>query len=133
MRIGELATQADVPTKTIRFWEQRGLVPEPRRTPAGYRDYERAVVDRLAFIRQAQVAGFTLDQIRQVLAISDDGEPACEHVATLISKHLDDVENRLRELHRTRDELRSLVHRAKSQDPSDCHGYCVIIAGIDDS
>jgi DNA-binding transcriptional MerR regulator len=67
MRIGEIASQAGVPAKTIRFWEDRHLLPQPARTPAGYRDYDPAILDRLAFIRYAQAAGLTLGHIRQVL------------------------------------------------------------------
>jgi len=71
MKIGEIAAQAGIPAKTIRFWEDQHLLPPPARTPSGYRDYDRAVLDRLAFIRQAQAAGLTLGHIRQVLDIRD--------------------------------------------------------------
>jgi len=56
MRIGELAGRAGVSAKTIRFWEERRLLLLPARTPAGYRDYDPAVLERIAFIRQAQAA-----------------------------------------------------------------------------
>jgi MerR family transcriptional regulator, Zn(II)-responsive regulator of zntA len=59
VRIGEIAGRAGVPAKTIRFWEDQGLLPPPGRTPAGYRDYDPAVLDRLAFIRHALAAGLT--------------------------------------------------------------------------
>lgn len=83
MRIGEVAIRAGVHAKTIRFWEELNLLPQPAWTPAAYRDYEPAIIDRLTFIRQAQAAGFTLSQIRGVLDIGDSGEPSCEHVAQL--------------------------------------------------
>ena len=73
MLIGELSADAGVPSKTIRFYEQAGLMPAPPRTPAGYRDYPPGALDRLAFIRHAQAAGFTLAEIRSVLAIRDSG------------------------------------------------------------
>jgi DNA-binding transcriptional MerR regulator len=57
MKIGEIAAQAGIPAKTIRFWEDQHLLPPPARTPSGYRDYDRAVLERLAFIRQAQARG----------------------------------------------------------------------------
>jgi len=57
MRIGEVAGRTGVPPKTIRFWEDQRLLPPPARTPAGYRDYDPAVLERLAFIRHAQAAG----------------------------------------------------------------------------
>src|SRR5712692_7687601 len=71
MRIGEVAGRAGVPAKTIRFWEDQRLLPPPARTPAGYRDYGPGILERLAFIRQAQAAGLTLAAIGQVLDIRD--------------------------------------------------------------
>jgi DNA-binding transcriptional MerR regulator len=70
MRIGEVAGRAGVPAKTIRFWEERSLLPLPARTSAGYRDYDPAVLKRIAFIQQAQVAGLTLDAIGQPPSLS---------------------------------------------------------------
>jgi DNA-binding transcriptional MerR regulator len=129
MRIGEIADRAGVPAKTIRFWEGQGLLPPPGRTPAGYRDYDPAVLDRLAFIRHAQAAGLTLDAIGQVLEIRDGGQPPCVHVTDLIARRLAEVDARLAELTRTRDQLVVLVARAAAQDPADCRGYCSIIDG----
>src|SRR5712671_6072664 len=105
MRIGEIAARAGVPAKTIRFWEDQRLLPPPDRTPSGYRDYEPAILERLAFIRQAQAAGLTLEHIRQVLDIRDGGEPPCVHVTGLIARRLGEVEARLAELARARDQL----------------------------
>ena len=129
MRIGEIAGRAGVPAKTIRFWEEQGLLPAPARTAAGYRDYSPAILERLAFIRHAQAAGLTLAQIRQVLGIRDGGQPACVHVTGLIARRLGEVEARLAELARARDQLAALAGRAAAQDPADCRGYCSIIGG----
>ncbi len=109
MRIGEIAGQAGVPAKTIRFWEDQGLLPQPSRTLSGYRDYDPVITERLAFIRQAQAAGLTLEHIRQVLAIRDRGQPPCMHVTTLISQRLSEIEARLAELTRARDQLAAPV------------------------
>ena len=128
MRIGEVAGRTGVPPKTIRFWEDQRLLPPPARTPAGYRDYDPAVLERLAFIRHAQAAGFTLDAIRQVLEVRDGGQPPCVHVTGLITQRLAEVEARLAELARTRDQLAALAGRAAAQDPADCREYCSIIA-----
>jgi DNA-binding transcriptional MerR regulator len=129
MRIGEAAGRAGVPAKTIRFWEEQHMLAPPARTPSGYRDYEPAIVERLTFIRQAQAAGLTLEHIRQVLDIRDAGDPPCSHVAGLIARRLAEVDARLAELTRTRDQLVVLAARATAQDPADCRGYCSIIAG----
>ena len=129
LKIGEVAERSGVPAKTIRFWEDQRLLPAPARTPASYRDYDPAVLERLAFIRHAQAAGLTLEHIRQVLDIRDEGQPPCVHVAGLIARRLAEVESRLAELGRTRDQLAALAARAAAQDPADCRGYCSIIAG----
>src|SRR5690348_5501501 len=129
MRIGEIAGRAGVPAKTIRFWEDQRLLPPPGRTPAGYRDYGPAVLDRIAFIRHAQAAGLTLAAIPQVLEIRDGGQPPCVHVTDLIARRMAQVEDRLAELTRTRDQLVVLAARAAATDPADCRGYCSIIPG----
>jgi DNA-binding transcriptional MerR regulator len=129
MRIGEAAGRTGVTAKTVRFWEDQHLLPPPARTPAGYRDYGPAIVERLAFIRHAQAAGLTLEAIRQVLDIRDGGQPPCVHVTGLIAQRLGEVDARLAELTRTRDQLVILAARAAAQDPADCQGYCSIIAG----
>ncbi len=129
MKIGEIAGRAGVPAKTMRFWEDQDLLPAPARTQAGYRDYDPAILERLAFIRHAQAAGLTLEHIRQVLHIRDGGQAPCVHVTALIARRLAEVEVRMAELARTRDQLAALAGRAAAQDPADCRGYCSILAG----
>ncbi|MFF3316225.1 heavy metal-responsive transcriptional regulator [Streptomyces sp. NPDC003035] len=130
MRIGDLATASGLTTKTIRFYEQTGLLPEPPRTASGYRDYSGDAANRLAFIRDAQGAGLTLAEIRSVLALRDNGESPCEHVTGLISQHLVDIEQRLAELRKTRSALRDLAQRAAQTDPAACgeDGVCTILS-----
>ena len=129
MRIGEAAGQAGVTAKTVRFWEDQRLLPPPARTPADYRDYGPAILERLAFIRQAQAAGLTLEAIHQRHPGRGSGQPPCVHVTGLIAQRLGEVDARLAELTRTRDQLVVLAARAAAQDPADCQGYCSIIAG----
>ena len=130
MLIGDLATQAGLSAKAIRFYEQAGLLPQPPRTAGGYRDYPPGAVDRLAFIRHAQAAGFTLADIRSVLTIRDSGQAPCQHVSVLIDEHLARVERRIAELTRARDALRDLQRRAAATDPADCaeSEICIILA-----
>jgi len=127
MKIGELAAHSGVSAKTIRFWEEARVVPLPSRTSSGYRDYQPDAVDRLTFIRHAQSAGFTLDQIRRVLGIGDSGDRPCEHVSQLITDRLAEVEARIADLQATRSHLRVLARRAADQDPAQCTGYCSIL------
>lgn len=128
MRIGELAARTTVPAKTIRYWESEGVLPEPARTPSGYRDYGEDEADRIGFIRQSQTAGLTLAQIRLILDVADGGTPPCEHVARAVTDRLAEVEARISELEATRANLRRLADRAARQDPADCMGFCSIIA-----
>jgi len=130
MLIGDLATQAGLSAKAIRFYEQAGLLPQPPRTSGGYRDYPLGAVDRLAFIRHAQAAGFTLADIRSVLTIRDSGQAPCQHVSVLIDEHLARVERRIAEITRARDALRDLQRRAAATDPADCaeSEICIILA-----
>jgi MerR family copper efflux transcriptional regulator len=120
MRIGVLAATAGLSTKTIRFYEQAGLLTPPPRTSAGYRDYPPDAMTRLAFIRDAQAAGLTLAEIGSVLAIRDDGHAPCRHVTELIGRHLTQVDERIAELTQTRAALADLHRRAAATNPADC-------------
>ncbi len=129
MLIGEVAHATGVTAKTLRFYESDGLLPEPARTAGGYRDYPTEAVGRVTFIRQAQAAGLTLAQIREILAVRDDGQPPCEHVAALVGERLREVERRLEELQGTRRELLALRQRLDELDPADC-GVGTVCAAI---
>ncbi|MGH3981421.1 MAG: MerR family transcriptional regulator [Pseudonocardiaceae bacterium] len=74
MRIGQLAAQTGVSTKTIRYYEDIGVLHAPPRAPSGYRDYSDDAAPRLRFVRAAQSVGLTLGEIREVLAFRDRGE-----------------------------------------------------------
>lgn len=127
MLIGQVADQTGVTTKALRFYEREGLVPEPDRTAGGYRSYEPSVVDRIAFIKDAQAAGFTLAQVGEILEIRDAGEPPCGHVTTLVHERLAQVEQRLREMEAIRVELHRIETRADAFEPDGCDGYCGLI------
>lgn len=116
MRIGELAERMALNPRTIRYYESIGLLPEPDRTASGYRAYDEADVDRLAFIRSAQRLGLALDEIREVLALRERGEVPCGYVRELISKEIIDVDRRLEELRVLRQELVALDERADKAD-----------------
>ncbi|MFC5031677.1 heavy metal-responsive transcriptional regulator [Streptomyces sp. So13.3] len=120
MRIGDLARASGLTTKTIRYYEQAGLMPAPPRTPGGYRDYPAEAVTRLTFIRDAQGAGLTLAEIRSVLSLRDSGQAPCGRVTELIDQHLSEIERRLVELRATREALRGLARRAARTDPGTC-------------
>ncbi len=120
MRIGELAAATKTTTKTLRFYEQRGLLQPATRTPAGYRDYEQNAIARLDFIRRGQAAGLTLTQISQVLHIRDSGQSPCEHVQDLLATRLADLDNQITQLLDLRESLAALHQAAAESDPNTC-------------
>jgi DNA-binding transcriptional MerR regulator len=129
MRIGELATHTGVPAKTIRYWEQLGLLPQPARTPSGYRDYQPQAATRLEFIRAAQSIGLSLGEIRELRAVRDRGQIPCAHVARLIDQHAAELAERIAALERMRQDLERLARTARTVPPEQLAqaDYCHLI------
>ena len=120
MRIGQLAAQAGFSVRTIRFYEQSGLLPAPHRTPAGYRSYDQDAVTRLRFVRSAQTLGLSLAEIAEVLRIRDYQGPPCSYVAELLETHISALDTRIKELTALRDELRARRPFGDEPDPARC-------------
>ena len=124
MRIGELADQVAVSAKTIRYYEEIGLLPAPARRANGYRSYDRSACERLRFVKAAQAVGFSLGEIREILALRDRGEEPCAHVRELIGRRARDISERIAVLERMRADLGQLSSRpavAPRGDGSYCH------------
>ena len=132
MKIGELADQADVSAKTVRYYESIGVMAEPPRTASGYRDYGDDALERLRFIRDAQATGLTLAEIQSILELKDSGARSCEHTRSLLQRHLDDIDAQIRLLQQARDELGRLAERASGLDPAACTdpNRCQVIGGL---
>lgn len=126
MRIGELAERLGVTTKAIRFYEQIGLLPDPTRTPSGYRSYQDVDAERLVFIKTAQRLGLSLDEIKEIIAFRDRGERPCGYVAEVLQRQVTDLDERIREMATLRDELRRLQARAASGATTNSK-YCGVI------
>ena len=126
MRIGELADQLGVTTKAIRFYERIGLLPEPPRTPSGYRTYEVVDAERLVFIKTAQRLGLSLDEIKEIIAFRDRGQHPCGYVAEVLQRQVSDLDGRIREMRRLRDELRQLQARAAQGETAEST-FCGVI------
>lgn len=120
MRIGILAREAGVTEATIRFYERSGLLPEPARTPSGYRDYDKHALDLLRFIRAGQAVGITLAELREVIAFRQRGETPCAHVVELINRHATRIDDQIRQMRAVQRDLRTLANRATGLDPADC-------------
>lgn len=122
MKIGELAHRAEVNIDTVRYYERQGLLPAPRRLRSGYRQYEQDDVARLRFVRRAKALGFTLTEIGDLLELSSHREKDMAGMKTAAMQKLSDVDEKLAELTRIRDGLRTLVascpgHGALQQCP----------------
>ena len=125
MRIGELAVASGTTTKTLRFYEEAGLLPAPARTTNGYRDYTPAALARLDFIRRGRTAGLTLAQIREILNIRDAGVAPCQHVDALLEAHLGDLDRQIADLQALRHTVAHLHHSATTSDPTNCDATTV--------
>ena len=112
VRIGELAQASGASTKTIRYYEQIELLPPAQRAENGYRLYSAEDVERLRFIRRARSLGFTLNDLKEVLALRDRGEAPCPYVLQLLVKQATEIEERLRELLALQEDLQALIRRA---------------------
>lgn len=130
MRIGEVARRTGVPKKTLRYYEDVGVLSRPDRTPNGYRDYAPGVIERLAFVRAAQAVGLTLGEIREIVEFRDAGRAPCAHVLDLIRTRAAELDDRIAELERMRDDLHRLERRARDLRPEDCpeRRVCHLIA-----
>lgn len=120
MLIGELAEAVALPTQTIRFYERKGLLPDPERGSNGYRNYDGSTLTRLYFIGAAQAAGLTLAEIGSIIELRDDGTAPCTHVAGLVENKLAAVRARIATLVALEAELEGLVERSHRLDPADC-------------
>ena len=133
LQIGKVAAQTGLSIDTIRFYEREGLSSEPQRSEGGYRLYRQAEIDQLQFIRKAQELGFSLQEIRELLIISNEETEACTHVRALTEHKLSAVRGKLKELKRLEHHLKSslakctdaLCHSADQQ-----HERCPVIEQI---
>ena len=112
MNIGEASKASKVSAKMIRYYEQIGLIPPADRTDSGYRAYTQDDVHRLHFIRRARDLGFSIEQVRDLLGLSDQRDRSCEAVDAIAREHLAEVERKIRDLQALRRELGSIIASA---------------------
>ena len=98
MRRGELAQRSGCNIETVRFYEKRGFLPPPPRTAGGHRDYALEHLKRLTFIRRSRELGFTLDEVRGLLALVDGNAWTCAEVRAMTLEHLADVRRKIADL-----------------------------------
>jgi len=109
VKIGQLAAESGVSIDTIRFYERRGVLPAPSRTPAGYREYGGSTVERLLLARRLQGLGLNLEEIASALHERDEGHASCETQRWRLEAALDRVQARIAALSRLRGDLRAAL------------------------
>lgn len=125
MRIGELASELGITAQAVRFYERGGLLKEPARTNAGYRQYGPDDLKRLRFIRQAKDLGFTLTEIAGMLRMHDAGRAPCSEVIAIAEHHLEEVEAEIRRFQRFRRQLSSALREWKKIKPRQVAGSAI--------
>jgi len=128
MTIGQVARAADVNVQTIRYYERRGLFPEPPRTASGYRQYDQETVRRLRFVKRAQELGFSLKEIDELLALRVHHGAACDEVEDRVRHKVARVERMLADLTRVRDVLLDLAGACRDRRPTE---ECPILEVLD--
>jgi MerR family mercuric resistance operon transcriptional regulator len=128
LTIGQVARQAGIGVETVRFYERRGLLAQPSRRASGYRQYTEDVVARLRFIRRAKELGFTLKEIRELLALRLDPDTTCADVRQQTQLKLAEVEAKISDLQRIRQALMRLTTSCWGQGPTSA---CPILGALD--
>ena len=124
LTIGALAQAAGIGVETVRFYERKGLLPEPPRTPSGYRQYPGDAVDRVKFIRRAQGLGFALREISELLDLRVDEVAACGPVKAQAREKLEQVAGKIEALQRMETALQRLVEACEAREPT---GACPVL------
>jgi Cu(I)-responsive transcriptional regulator len=120
LSIGALSKATGTTVETIRWYERVGVLPVPARTPGNYRTYGTAHLERLSFIRRARDLGFSLDEIRELLRLSDDRDRSCEAVDQVAQQHLEAVERKIADLEALRRELQDLIGHCRHGTVAEC-------------
>lgn len=126
MKIGELANATGTKVETIRYYEQTGLLPAPARTLGSYRSYDGEHLARLSFIRRARNLGFSIEQVRALLDLSDERTRDCASVDRIASEHLRKVDRKIADLTALRRELSSVITSCDGGTIAECR----IIEGL---
>jgi DNA-binding transcriptional MerR regulator len=121
LKIGEVAKKSGIGIEALRFYEKSGLLDQPERTYSGYRLYDESVLERLAFIKQAQILGFTLDEIKEIINHKRKGENPCAEVREVVRKRLNELEERIKQMLFHRDELAATLDEWDQVGEADGH------------
>lgn len=120
LTIGRLAAATGVNLETVRYYERIELMPPPARTASGHRAYEQEHVRRLAFIRRARELGFSIEQIRALLALAEPSRVSCAEVREIARTHLDEVRAKLADLARLEGILAATIVQCSGDPAPSC-------------
>lgn len=120
LKIGDIASESGLPVKTIRYYEEIGLLaPTVERSDAGYRLFDSAVLNRLAFIKRAQSLGLSLQEIHQILGIHDEGQLPCGEVKQHLEAKVESINAQIEALEMLRAELQGILSGWQEQPAPD--------------
>ncbi len=129
LTIGKVAHLGGVGVETVRFYEREGLIEEPPRTESGYRQYPQETVSRIGFIRRAKELGFSLREIKELLALRIDPETNCEDIRQRAEGKIADIEEKVRTLRRMKKALAKLTAACSGRAPV---SECPILEALED-
>lgn len=129
LTISQVAHRAHVNVMTVRYYERRGLLPEPPRSASGYRQYLPEAVKQIRFIKSAQELGFSLKEISELLALRVKDENNCEEVKVKAEKKIEDIEEKMKILAQMKKVLSKLTAACATRTPSSRE--CPILEALD--
>ena len=116
--VGQVAREASVNVETIRFYERKGILPNPRRSRSGYRLYSEEDVSRIRFIKRSQDLGFSLREVAELLSLRVEPGTTCRTVLERAEEKLADIEGKIHDLNQMKKALRSLVSQCRGKGPT---------------
>lgn len=125
---GQLAEAAQVNIETLRYYERRGLIPAPPRSPANYRRYPSQAIGRVRFVKHAQDLGFSLDEIKELLSLRATRGAKSGEIKRRATKKVDEINDRIRALEQIRGALQHLVSQCSGDGPVE---ECTILHAIE--
>ncbi|HDZ27130.1 hypothetical protein LCGC14_1680320 [marine sediment metagenome] len=125
---GQLAKKAQVNVETIRYYERRGLIPEPLRSESGYRHYSQDSIARIQFIKRAKELGFSLKEVSELLSLRVDPNTNCADVKRMAEVKITDIKEKIHALQRIKEALTKLRASCQGSGPA---GKCPILEALD--
>ena len=125
--IGQLARQTGTKAETIRYYEKISLLAAPMRSAGNYRCYSQADAQKLRFVRRSRELGFGIEQIRELMAFSGQGERDCAMVDNVVKAHVQEIDGKIRDLEKLRMELGRMIGRCPGGNIAECR----ILAALD--